>query len=866
MKRRSVTRALALAMSLIMLSGEAMPAFAAGSEGSGTQIEETAALEETTEDDEEEASAEESVSEDSAVSEDAAVSENKAVSENEAVLDNEAEEEEASDEDSTEGDEDVPEEEISEATPDSDFQWNGNIITKYVGAATEVVIPARAIEIGENSFKGSAVTTVTFEKAENLVTIGPYAFNGCVNLKGFVIPSAVRKIGGHAFEGCTSITEITFPDGVILDGDAAFKNCTSLTTVKNVTGGIVFNSRDLFKKPTFEGCSALTVIGFAPGINKIPAELFNGCIALRSVTIPGSVSNIEKYAFYGCSALTDFYFESSNNLTEIGDYAFSESISLRNFAIPSSVKRIGGHAFEGCSSLTEITLPTNVLLNGDATFKNCSSLAAVKNITGGIVFKSRDLFKKPPFEGCTALSNLEFSSKMTKIPADLFEKCVSIRCITIPNSVKTIGANAFNGCTALREIHLPSKLKKVKESAFKDCISITEVYYGGKSSRDKIKRASEKNNDPLFAVEWIKENRSNEPATGELTVNGVKVSSLKAAFKLMNDKETRYVIELQSDLKGEKNLTIPKSAKSVTINGNGHVVEITGSKLTSNALLFIGNVRFRTTDKKGKPCKFTINAKEGMAVNLGVSFDTASTIVRSAEGVTVSGVLEAKSISCKQLSIAGTLKAVKDCNISVKKRLYGEGGAIELAEGFKPIKISGIVEGKVKFTGAKQAEGTQILKTSAKKVREDILMSSFDVSGINTSAIGAHLYYNNGKACIFPDAVSFNGRAYGTWKSAVAAMNAAQKEAKKNKTKASFNVYLNTDVDLNGKFLLPKKGYESITINGGGHSMKFTSDITLTGNTDFAGVVLIKVNKKGEQVKGKIKKGKFTLTGAGETF
>jgi hypothetical protein len=63
MKRRSVTRALALAMSLIMLSGETMPAFAAGSEGSDAQVVETAADEEMTEEDEEEAAAEESVSE-----------------------------------------------------------------------------------------------------------------------------------------------------------------------------------------------------------------------------------------------------------------------------------------------------------------------------------------------------------------------------------------------------------------------------------------------------------------------------------------------------------------------------------------------------------------------------------------------------------------------------------------------------------------------------------------------------------------------------------------------------------------------------------------------------------------------------------
>ena len=100
-------------------------------------------------------------------------------------------------------------------------------------------------------------------------------------------------------------------------------------------------------------------------------------------------------------------------------------------------------------------------------------------------------------------------------------------------------------------------------------------------------------------------------------------------------------------------------------------------------------------------------------------------------------------------------------------------------------------------------------------------------------------------------------------------MNAVEKEAKKNKTNATFTVTLKDNVNLMGKFLLPKKGYDSISIvSEGGHirAMTFTSDITLTGNTSFYGIALKKVNKKGEQVKGKIKKGKYTLAGAGETF
>ena len=99
-------------------------------------------------------------------------------------------------------------------------------------------------------------------------------------------------------------------------------------------------------------------------------------------------------------------------------------------------------------------------------------------------------------------------------------------------------------------------------------------------------------------------------------------------------------------------------------------------------------------------------------------------------------------------------------------------------------------------------------------------------------------------------------------------MNAVQKEAKKNKTNATFTVTLKDNVNLMGKFLLPKKGYDSISIVSEGgliRTMTFTSDITLTGNTSFTAVSLKKVNKKNEKVAGKVKKGKYKYSGP-ETF
>ncbi|MCR5119620.1 MAG: DUF285 domain-containing protein [Lachnospiraceae bacterium] len=355
-----------------------------------------------------------------------------------------------------------------------------------------------------------------------------------------------------------------------------------------------------------------------------------------------------------------------------------------------------------------------------------------------------------------------------------------------------------------------------------------------------------------------------EPVSGEITLNGEQVTSLKAAFKSMKDKNTDYVLELGSDVKEEKNLTIPKKAKSVTIKGNGHVIEIAGTKLTANAPLALEDVSFKAVTKKGTAAKFTLNAKKGLTIGTEMSFDTTKLSVNTTT-LTLNGSLSANSLSCKELILNddGVLKASKDSKISVKSVLKGNGGSIELTEGFnKPITLGGKVEGNVAIGGSLQKDGTQIFKASAKKISAESLKETFDVSAITENATKTHLYYfSSGKVCIFGESIDYNGNSYALWKDAVAAMNGDIKAAGGAKSSLSLNVALKENVDLKGGFKLPEKGYGSISINGDGHSMTFTGNIKLSGDTTIADTTLIKVNKKGEKVAGKVIKGKYNYSG-----
>ena len=83
------------------------------------------------------------------------------------------------------------------------------VITKYKGSATDVVIPA--------AIGGKAIVWI-FEQA----------FMGNKNLVSVTIPAGVTEIGYYAFMACTDLTSVTIPDSVTSVGEGAFYGCTSL--------------------------------------------------------------------------------------------------------------------------------------------------------------------------------------------------------------------------------------------------------------------------------------------------------------------------------------------------------------------------------------------------------------------------------------------------------------------------------------------------------------------------------------------------------------------------------------------------------------------------------------------------------------
>ncbi|MBR3307310.1 MAG: leucine-rich repeat domain-containing protein [Lachnospiraceae bacterium] len=708
-------------------------------------------------------------------------------------------------------------------------------------------------DIGEGAFSEMpALSTAVL--GDKLTFIGRSAFSGDPRLEKAVLGKNLVKMGNRAFMNCTGLKELTINCTDMADYNenyayyAPFENAGSLEGFTIITGeGVNRLPAHLFETHSAETAGIYCKVSklvLSDSVKEIGASSFCNCYALQDIEGGKAVTVIRESAFR-CTKLNEI--KGFSSLETIEKSGFSDIPALRSLELGDELTFIGPKAFAGDAKLERAVLGKKLKKIGDEAFGSCTGLRELTINCTDMTDYNNNYAYYAPFWNAGSVDGFTVTAGegVKRIPAHLFE---------------THKAETDGSYCRVSKLVLSADVKEIGACAFHNCFALKQVY----SARAKSRITIGEKNDPLQKAEWIVNSDKPEPVTGEIRMEGEKVNSLKAAFKSMNDAGKDYMIELDSDVKGEVNLTVPKTAGSVTINGNGHTIEITGSKLTANCLLILEDVTITAKKKNGDASKLTVYGKKGLMIGEDTRFSAVSVAVKSGTFLRLFGELETDSVNCKNLILdpEGCLKVSANDRITIKGDVEGLGGVIELEEGFnRPVSIGGIVRGTVRLTGAKQPDGTQILKTSVRKLGADPLKNSFDVSDISDNGGDTYLYYlSSGKACIFGETITVGEGKYGLWKDAVAAVNTAVKNGNKNPV-----ISIDGDVNIKGKFLLPKKGYESLTIEGSG-TITFTGDIRLTGNTVIAeDITFNKVDKKGVKQSGKVNKGKFTYNRA-ETF
>lgn len=291
------------------------------------------------------------------------------------------------------------------ASDEKDFEYelvyddDAAVITKYVGAGGDVVVPPTIAD-------------------KPVIFICADAFEDCISLTSITIPDSVTDIGRGAFEGTAWYDQ--HPDGLIYIGNMVYAvkgDCPESVDIRN-------------------------------GTVSINRGVFEDCTSLKSVTIPGSVTIIGDDAFAGCTSLTSLIIP--DGVTRIGWGACSGCTSLTSVTIPNSVTTIGGSAFDGCTSLKDVTIPdsvTDIGEYGGYVFHNCTALTSV-TISNSVRFIGDGTFL-----GCTSLTSVTIPNSVTSIGERAFYGCTSLKSATIPASVISIGERAFTYCESLTTVY-----------------------------------------------------------------------------------------------------------------------------------------------------------------------------------------------------------------------------------------------------------------------------------------------------------------------------------------------------------------------------------------------------------------------------
>ena len=388
-------------------------------------------------------------------------------------------------------------------------------------------MPESLKTIGQGAFKKTGITEITIPK--NVMNIGGYAFESCMNLITLNYNASDCTIGLDIFLGCNSLSKVTLGDNVTKIPSSTFYNIKNLkniiipgsvreieenafcrsgltqisipSTVSKLGMGVFSSCQDLTKvhydvvncetDRLFYGCESLDTIIIGENVEKIPDNFMSWCDSLKVVKISENVREIGECAFAGTS-LTEVVIP--KNITKIGAFAFITTTpltvyyhaidcndinrpfesSLSNIIFGEEVKRIPAYLLNACDNLTQIIIPRNVSVIGGMAFAECHKLKTV-------YFNAENCVVEPTQDGeiipfyFTNVENIIFGETVKKIPNDLLNGCFFVKQIQIPESVEEIGSYAFYD-SGIRSVSIPKGVKKIGEKAF-FCDELTSLHF-----------------------------------------------------------------------------------------------------------------------------------------------------------------------------------------------------------------------------------------------------------------------------------------------------------------------------------------------------------------------------------------------------
>lgn len=226
---------------------------------------------------------------------------------------------------------------------------------------------------------------------------------------------------------------------------------------------------------------------------------YNSRDAITYILTQYMVKKISSYAFADCNKVTTV--QIGDDITEIGDYAFSGCTSLEKVVFAGTMAKwkeiqigVGNDILNNieivCADGTinekesDSTIISPIIASGTSGDNINWKLRqnGTLQIDGTGSMKDYDNYPAPwcyNYSNGTyrnqEVKNVIIESGITSISRNAFEGCRNLTTIIVPDGITMIGDNAFYGCSSLTEIRIPASVKSVGGSAFKNCSSLTQI-------------------------------------------------------------------------------------------------------------------------------------------------------------------------------------------------------------------------------------------------------------------------------------------------------------------------------------------------------------------------------------------------------
>ena len=329
--------------------------------------------------------------------------------------------------------------------------------------------------IGAYAFSGCTKIANLTVTGEN--TLSEYAFSKCTGLNSVVIEGN-NTLGVETFDNCYNLKELSISgDGTI--GESCFSDCHELNDINLCGIGEYSFGKNAFtpyryyitgkRRVTIDDLAAWCKLNFTNGASNplaYNADLILNGETVTELVIPESIDKVKPYSFFGSSIKSLIV---NDNVTSIGEFAFSESRLLQSAKLSNNISDISTGAFKACSALTSINIPDALPTINDETFSGCSSLPEIR------IPETVNSIRNSAFYGCPELSEINIPDNVTSIGDNAFYDCSGASSVTFGNKIETIGKSAFERCSTVTEIKLPDSVTSLGNNVFKSCSALLKV-------------------------------------------------------------------------------------------------------------------------------------------------------------------------------------------------------------------------------------------------------------------------------------------------------------------------------------------------------------------------------------------------------